>query len=205
MKRNRPLNQVKRESILKAAIEEFYTKGYEGSSMDTISKEANVSKATIYNHFKNKEELFLAIAQILTARFEESFNYTYNQSLSIEEQLRDIAQKELVFLADEENIKLIQIMTVVMIQKNEVGLKLLEEIKDECMLMTIQWFEAAKADQKLKFESAQFVSKQFIGMIKSFAFLPQLYGAPLLNKSEQEQLIDEATTMILKLYATSNA
>lgn len=58
MKRNRPLNQEKREAIIKAAIEEFYTKGYEGSSMDTVSKAANVSKATVYNHFQNKELLF---------------------------------------------------------------------------------------------------------------------------------------------------
>ncbi len=199
-KRNRPLNQEKREAILKAAIEEFYTKGYEGSSMDTVSKEANVSKATVYNHFKNKEELFLALAGIVMIRFEETFNYAYDMDKSIENQLQEIAYKELEFLNNEENIKLIQIMTIVMIQKNEIGLKLLEDAKDACMDMTASWFEAAKSEGKLEFESALFVSKQFIGMIKSFAFYPQMYGMPRLNAEEQDQVVNEAVKMIIKLY-----
>ena len=199
-KRNRPLNSKKREAILSAAIEEFYIKGYEGSSMDTVSKEANVSKATVYNHFKNKEELFLALAHIVILRFEESFRYSYDSSKSIEDQLQEIASKELEFLNDEENTKLIQIMTIVMIQKNEIGLKLLEHAKDECMDMTSQWFEAAKADGKLDFDSALFVSKQFIGMIKSFAFYPQMYGAPKLTSEEQINLADKAVEMVIKLY-----
>ena len=58
-----------------------------------------------------------------------------------------------------------------MIQKNEIGLKLLEMFKDDCMIMTSRWFDDAKADEKLDFESSRFVSKQFVGMLKSFAFL----------------------------------
>lgn len=200
MKRNRPLNQEKREAILSAAIEEFYTKGYEGSSMDTISKEANVSKATIYNHFKNKEELFLAIATILKERLENNFEYEYSNAIPMDKQLKEIASQEISFLSTQENIKLLHIATIVMIQKNEIGLKLLAMNKDQCMLMTSQWFEAAKIDKKLSFESAGFVSQQFIGLIKSFAFLPQLYGAPLLSKPEQDRVIDTAVEMILKLY-----
>ena len=199
-KRNRPLNQEKREAILKAAVEEFYNKGYEGSSMDTISKEANVSKATVYNHFKNKEELFFAIATIFKERFEASFEYSYTSQKDIKEQLYDIAKQEMDFLAYEENMRLIQIMTIVMIQKNEIGLKLLEVAKDDCMIMTANWFEDAKKDNKLDFDDASFVARQFIGMIKSFAFMPQLYGAPKLNKEEEETVISKAIDMIVKLY-----
>jgi len=200
-KRNRPLNKEKRKAIIHAAIEEFYTKGYEGSSMDTISKEANVSKATVYNHFKNKEELFLAIADIVKERLEESFTYSYSSQKDLEDQLYDIAKKEIDFLGSEQNMKLIQIMTIVMIQKNEIGLKLLEITKDDFMIMTSTWFENAKKDNKLDFDDASFVAKQFIGMIKSFAFIPQLYGAPLLNKEEEKKVITETINMIIKLYS----
>lgn len=202
MKRNRPLNEKKREAIISAAIEEFYDKGFEGSSMDTISKEANVSKATVYKHFKNKEELFLEIATILKEDFEESFNYSYSKNINIEEQLREIAKKELVFLNSAKTIKLIQIVTIVIIQKNEIGLKLLESSKDDCMIMTATWFEEAKKDGKLNFDDASFVSRQFIGMIKSFVFYPQLYGAPLLSQEEQDNVVEKAIEMILKLYTS---
>ncbi len=200
MKRIRPLNQEKREAILKAAIEEFYTKGFEGSSMDTISKLANVSKATVYNHFKNKEELFLSVATIIRERIEESFKYTYSNIIDIKTQLKQIAKKEMNFLNSKDNMKLIQIITIVMIQKNEIGLKLLEIFEDDCMIMTSQWFQDAKIDGKLDFESSHFVSKQFVGMLKSFAFLPQLYGSAMLSKEEENKVIEEAVYMILKLY-----
>lgn len=201
MKRNRPLNEKKRESILKAAIQEFYTKGYEGSSMDTISSEANVSKATVYNHFKNKQELFLAVANLLIVRFEESFKYPYDKQKSLTIQLKELAKKEMDFLSNKENITLIQIVTVVMIQKNEIGKKILEIAKEDNIIMTQKWFEDAKNDKKLDFDDSFFIAKQFIGMIKAFAFYPQLYGAPILTKKEQIDIINKSVDMIQKLYA----
>ncbi|MFW3427202.1 TetR/AcrR family transcriptional regulator [Aliarcobacter butzleri] len=201
MRRNRQLNQEKRNAIIEAAIEEFYTKGYEASSMDTVSKKANVSKATVYNHFKNKEELFLALTHILLEKLEKSFQYEYDNEKTIEIQLKEIAFKELEFLNDENNMKLIQILTVVMIQKNEIGLKLLTYAKDDCMDMTSKWFEKAKENGKLDFESSLFISKQFIGMIKSFAFYPQMYGAPKLTSNEQNNLVEKAVQMVVKQYS----
>lgn len=200
MKKVRTLNQEKREAIITSAIEEFYKKGYEGSSMDSISQSASVSKATVYNHFKNKEDLFFALGDILKARFNKAFKYEFNEDLSIETQLTQIAKKEMDFLKNAENIKLIQIMTIVMIQKNNMGLKLIQNAQDECLLMTSTWFSEAKKRGVLKFDSSDFVSTQFIGMIKSFAFYPQLYGAPILSENEENIVIEKAVDMIIKLY-----
>jgi len=66
--------------------------------------------------------------------------------------------------------------------------------------MTSKWFEEAKKEGKLHFESADFVARQFIGFIKSFAFHPQLYGAALLTDEEQEVIIERGAEMVLKLY-----
>ena len=200
MKRNRPLNLEKREAIIKAAVAEFSNKGYEGSSMDTISKEANVSKATVYNHFTNKEELFLAIAFMLKDRFAEAFQYKYSHEKAIKEQLKELALKEMHFLSSQENITLIQIVTIVLIQKNEIGLKLYPHVKEDNLLMSIDWFEQASKDGKLNIDDPSFVSRQFMGMIKSFAYYPQLYGADILSSNEQEHLVDKVVEMILKLY-----
>ncbi|WP_428026526.1 TetR/AcrR family transcriptional regulator [Arcobacter sp.] len=200
MKRNRPLNEEKRKAILKAATVEFYEKGFEGSSMDTISKKANVSKATVYNHFKSKEELFLSIAYMLKDRFSQSFRFEYTKDKSIDEQLNNIAKKEIDFLTVKENIELIQIVTIVLIQKNEIGVKLLEEVNEDNITMTTNWFEQAHKDGKLNIDDSEFIARQFIGMIKAFAFYPQLYGAPLLDKKEQERVIKKSVEMVKSLY-----
>jgi len=200
MKRNRPLNEEKRKAILEAATLEFHEKGFDGSSMDTISKKANVSKATVYNHFKNKEELFLSIAYMIKDKFTQSFKFQYSDDKSIDHQLHNIARKEIDFLSVKENIKLIQIVAVVLIQKNQIGVKLLEDVKEDNIIMTAKWFEQAQKAGKLNIDDSEFVAQQFIGMIKAFAFYPQLYGAPLLDKNEKERVIQKSVEMIMRLY-----
>ena len=51
----------KAESILAAATRSFLADGFGAVSMDTIAREAGVSKATVYAHFDGKEELFGAV------------------------------------------------------------------------------------------------------------------------------------------------
>lgn len=51
---------ARREAILKIATELFREVGYERASMATISARVGGSKATLYNYFRSKEELFAA-------------------------------------------------------------------------------------------------------------------------------------------------
>ena len=50
----------RRQVIIDAALEVFKEVGYERASMAEISARAGGSKATLYNYFKSKEELFSA-------------------------------------------------------------------------------------------------------------------------------------------------
>ena len=50
----------KREAILTAAREAFLEKGYAGTSMSDIAARAGGSKATLYGHFRSKDDLFAA-------------------------------------------------------------------------------------------------------------------------------------------------
>ncbi|MGV9266511.1 TetR/AcrR family transcriptional regulator [Kitasatospora sp. NPDC003701] len=52
----------KRRAIARAASTVFGREGYTRASVDTIAAEAGVSKRTIYNHFGDKEKLFLSVA-----------------------------------------------------------------------------------------------------------------------------------------------
>ncbi len=45
------LTELKRESIIKAAIEEFREHGFLGAKTTRIAKKAHVSSRTLYNHF----------------------------------------------------------------------------------------------------------------------------------------------------------
>jgi len=48
----------KTEAIVEAARKTFLARGFDAASMDQIALTANVSKRTVYNRFRSKEELF---------------------------------------------------------------------------------------------------------------------------------------------------
>ena len=47
-----------RDRILACAAEVFLTNGFHGTSLDTIAKAANASRATVYQYFAGKEDIF---------------------------------------------------------------------------------------------------------------------------------------------------
>ncbi len=59
-----------RERILQAAEATFLEKGFHGSSVDLIASRADHTSGAIYWHFKDKDGLFLAVAD---ARFDRLF------------------------------------------------------------------------------------------------------------------------------------
>lgn len=56
----RPEEDAKEAAILEAARTTFLARGFDAASMDAIALAAGVSKRTVYNRFRSKEDLFAA-------------------------------------------------------------------------------------------------------------------------------------------------
>lgn len=48
---------INRERIIKTAKEQFFKNGVENTKIDTVAKQAGMSKSTLYVYFKSKEEI----------------------------------------------------------------------------------------------------------------------------------------------------
>jgi AcrR family transcriptional regulator len=57
----RPRSQEAHQKVLRAALDLFSERGIEATSMDAIAHASGVSKATIYNHWADKEALLLEV------------------------------------------------------------------------------------------------------------------------------------------------
>ena len=53
--------ELRKQNILDSALSVFKNKGFEGSTMDEIAKDADFGKATLYYYFNSKEEIFVEI------------------------------------------------------------------------------------------------------------------------------------------------
>lgn len=52
-----------RDRILARAAEVFLANGFHGTSLDTIAKAANASRATVYQYFAGKEDIFRELSE----------------------------------------------------------------------------------------------------------------------------------------------
>ena len=60
---------TKREQLVDTALDLFYRRGFNATGIDKVLAEAGVAKMTLYNHFKSKDELILAVLRRRDERF----------------------------------------------------------------------------------------------------------------------------------------
>lgn len=76
-----------KQFILDVATKIFEHKGYSATSMADIKNETNLSKGTIYYHFKNKEELYLHCIQQVSNEFIRNWDITSKTEQSAKKKL----------------------------------------------------------------------------------------------------------------------
>jgi len=62
---SRPRSSEAHEKVVRAALQLFCERGIEPTSMDSIARASGVSKATIYNHWPDKEALLLEVVEMI--------------------------------------------------------------------------------------------------------------------------------------------
>ncbi len=82
----------KKEDLIKAALDLFAVKGYDGVSVRDIAKTAGVSEAALYKHFKGKEDLALYIFNAIIKNYSERLLVLKAQPLSSIDKLCKIVE-----------------------------------------------------------------------------------------------------------------
>ncbi|HWP97330.1 MAG TPA: TetR/AcrR family transcriptional regulator [Syntrophomonadaceae bacterium] len=68
-----------KSELIEKGLKLLDEEGYEGFSLRKVAKACNVSHAAPYRHFKNKDELILAIGMEAMAKFSQSLQNAVNQ------------------------------------------------------------------------------------------------------------------------------
>lgn len=97
-----------RQKIMQAAFEAFTEKGYSQTSMDDIVKRSGLSKGTLYWHFTNKQQLFLAIVEAVMKAWDEQLALLADGEASAEDRIRSFfSQAGTVFEANKNLVGLL--------------------------------------------------------------------------------------------------
>lgn len=80
-----------RERILKEAFDKFIESGFAAVSMQQIADAAGVTKATLYHHFRDKEDLFLEVMRAGSLRSQDNLATALTTGTSLRARLVSVA------------------------------------------------------------------------------------------------------------------
>lgn len=195
------LTDRKRAAIVRAAVEEFRSAGYEATSMDRIAAVAGVSKRTVYNHFPSKEELFALILEELWQSSVASVELPYRADQPLDVQLLQLLRQKLDLLGDANFIDLARVAMAEIIHSPERAQAIVCRMGEKESGVSA-WIRAAIADGRLREIDPEFAGHQLQGLVKSFAFWPQVtMGQAPLAQAERTRVAESAVAMFLGFYA----
>jgi len=84
----RPRNTDKQELVQQKAIEMLVTDGFEGFSVNKLAKACEISVATLYIYYKDKDDLIIQIARQQAEKMTHEILRDFDPEMSLEEGLR---------------------------------------------------------------------------------------------------------------------
>jgi AcrR family transcriptional regulator len=94
----RTKQKAERDRILRTAADLFRERGYRASTLDHIAARLGMSKASLYTHFRAKEEMLAAISRETIEGFSRELGLVLRSGLSPEDKLRRIVREHVRFV-----------------------------------------------------------------------------------------------------------
>ena len=156
--------EITRKKILETAEMLFSEKGFDGTGMEEIASKTGINKATIYYHFKSKNEIMEALIHIVLEELEEHLKSTGNDNaLEKTDDVADKIQKEISFIMSKQ--KIISIMMMESLKSDDTN-NFLFKCAELTINSEIQAHQNAyKLNLKKNLEKEYFVYEFFTGFI----------------------------------------
>lgn len=159
------LTEIRRAHILEAAVAVIAEKGFQNTTIKQIAAKAEVADGTIYNYFKNKDDILLAIVADITEAETRELHFSEVTAVDLSSFTRDYVHHRLAELdAGYPVMKLLIAETLV---NPELGQEVYEKVYKPNFAIAERFFDQLIADGQL--------------MATDSALLSRLFAAPLLG------------------------
>jgi AcrR family transcriptional regulator len=195
---------ARREAILDVASDVFLEEGYANASMSTIAARVGGSKGTLYNYFKNKEQLFAAYVVRHCAWQRDAMFELSSELGDIREALIKVGRSYLSIVLSDFSMANFRVIVAEAQRTPEIGLAFYEAgPKSGSQLLGASLQRAIDAGQ-LKLDDPVHAAQQFVGLCQNRMLKARLcnaMAAPTPEEIDREVL--PAVNMFLAAYGTN--
>ncbi|WP_164924492.1 TetR/AcrR family transcriptional regulator [Sinorhizobium fredii] len=185
---------VKREQILEGAKRVFMRSNFDAASMNDITREAGVSKGTLYVYFENKEDLFEALIARERNRIVSSIKQSLNDIEPIDEALHDFAVTLVTSITSDYTIRAMRTVLGVIDRMPRLAQRFFTATPENGYTVLKAYLEQQVAAGRLSIDDTELAAKQFIELCMAGLFKGRLFG--MCDAISPEQIEKNVTSAI---------
>jgi len=162
-------SEGKKTAILDAAETLFTTEGYERTTVDAVAALAQVSKRTLYNHFSDKEIIFLRVLSRVNEALLRTIHAAIEEELTADGDLREALTAFAHRIVDRAFGSADYLTFRRLISQHQSVPRLPKEIRDRPLGMLEQRFAELAADGRIRAPRPRLAARHFTALTISLA------------------------------------
>jgi AcrR family transcriptional regulator len=192
---------VKQQKILEMAAKLFLQNGYEGVSVDEVTRAAGGSKTNVYTYFGGKEGLFTAVVDYLMAARLQPFKDLKVSDRPPEKALKEIGRTFLDIILDEHILALHRLIVAESARFPQLGRAWFAAGPEYVYRSVEGYLEAQQRVGRLRPGNPRRAAALFLDMITFDVHHRTLLGVtPRPGQAELERLVEDAVDTFLHGY-----
>lgn len=198
---------AKREQILAGAWRVFKRKGFDAASMNDITREAGVSKGTIYVYFSNKEDLFVALVDHHRNEFATSMRHILEGTEEVREGLEQFGKAFANKMICSDMIPAMRSVLGVIDRMPKLAQRFFLSAPNNVRTVLLDFIEHQVEIGHLKVDDPELAARQYIELSTGTFFKLRLFGeleGPVPDE-ELDRVISSAINVFMAAYGTDKA
>lgn len=197
---------AKREQILDGAKIIFLKMGFDAASMNDVTRQAGVSKGTIYVYFQSKDDLFAALIERERTRFVNTVRDELKDRASVEEALFHFGVAFATHLTKNDVICSMRSVLGVIDRMPGLSRRFFSTEPTNARLVLREYFDRQIALGVMKTDDSDLAARQFIELSTGTFFKLRLFGelSDTPPRDEIEYVIRNAIQMFMAFYGTAS-
>ena len=152
--------------IQKVATTLFCEFGYKGTSVRKIASEVGIRESALYNHFKNKEEIFLeATSEIFSNTLTFTEQEIKDNALRGKPFLNKFAMQYKLLTFDKNNESMFRLLLIELLQNKDIREKFLEEFHNKNIKILSEGFFIMMQNNLIRSADPMIVSYEFLSTL----------------------------------------
>jgi len=155
-----------KQKILKVSSTLFSELGYKGTSVRKIAKNVGIRESAIYNHYKNKEEIFLEVAkEIFTSPFSTNDEDIKESALKGKAFLQKYTMQYKLLTFDKNNENMFRLLMIELFVNKELRGQFMNDFHNENIKMLSEAFFIMMQNDLIRSGDPMMVAYEFLSTL----------------------------------------